>query len=247
MRLMSMIVSPNILTKKKGQAFTAYSALLGQLPFEVPPEPFEPIDMAASPVGVFATAVIHQPMHIPFRGQPGVAAPAVGAHHGSLPDPLCDTGLEIPGFDPRHNFGPHLPVAAENAEDGLLRGPSASLRAPASRGFPLVFPLSSDIRLVDFHNPTERGWEVRDHGTSECRKEGEEFVLADRAPFKHDIGRVFEIKFGDHLSKERSGNDHTPHAGPEGGATARTPHFSTPEFPESFMTTSLAPEHRLRS
>lgn len=242
-----MIVSPNILAKVKGQSFPAYAPLLGQLPFEVAPESLEPIDVTASPVGVLTLAVIHQSVHIPFCGEPCIAAPAVGAHHRSFSDPLFDTGLEIPGLDPCHNFGPDLPVAAENAEDRLLRGPSAPLGAPSSRGFALVFPLSPDIGLVDFHNATEGGREVGGHRAAERQKEFEEFVLADRAPFKKDIGRVFEVKFGYHPTEERGRHDHPAHARPEGGAAVRTPHFSTPEFPESCIATSSAPEHRFRS
>ena len=247
MRLMSMIVSPDILNQEKRQAFAANTPLLGQLPFEVTPEPFEPIDMAASPVGVRTTAVIDQPMNIPFGGEAGVPAPAVGTDHRSSPDPLFDKGLEIPSLDPRHNFGPDVPAAAENAEDWLLRGPSASLGAPSSRGFTLVFPLSPDIGLVDFHNATEGKWKVGGYCPADCCKEGKEFVLADGTSLQDDIGRVFKVKFGHHPTQKSGGNHHTSHTGMEGGATVCTPHFSTAEFPESFMTTSLAPEHRGRS
>ena len=69
---------------------------------------------------------------------------------------------------------------------------------------------------------TEGGREVGGHRAAVRQKEFKEFVLADRALFKNDIGRMFEVKFGYHPMEEEG--DIRPHRPREEGKRCGSSH-----------------------
>ncbi len=111
--------------------------------------------------------MVHQPVD-PFASlrvnsascrHASIAGERVRADDGARLHPLPEQGQQGLGLYIGHHLGPHLPTQAEDPEDRLLGGATASLSALSTGCQSLVPPAPTYIGLVDLPPGRRRGEE----------------------------------------------------------------------------------------
>jgi len=78
-----MVITPHILGQVKRKFFSADATLGCESPFEVSPEPFQPVDVVSLAIAVLTLLVLHQAMNITLGRYPRVTLPGVRANRRS--------------------------------------------------------------------------------------------------------------------------------------------------------------------
>jgi len=99
--------------------------------------------------------MVHQTVDVPFCRNTGVGLPGIGADGRSLFHPFRDQGEEGALINFIDDFGPDLPVPAEDPEDGLLRGPPPSPGSCIPNHLPFIPPGSTEVCFIHLHRTGE--------------------------------------------------------------------------------------------
>lgn len=166
-----MIVAPHIFRQIEWQSRPADASLGRKPPLEVSPEALKAVYVVAVAVGVLAFAVVYESVDVAFCRNAGIALPGVGVDGGTALYPTVNEGQKRLCFDIRHDLGPYLAPAAEDAEDRGLAGAPAALAAERPLGLALVLPLAAYIGLIDLDGAAEDLRYVLGHGIA-CAFQG---------------------------------------------------------------------------
>src|SRR3990172_4411730 len=235
-----MIIAPDILCQVEGQPFPPDSSFGCQTPLQIAPEALQPIDMAALAVAE-GLAVVHQPMDVASCRHASIAGERVRADDGARLHSLPEQGQQGLGLYIGHHLGPHLPTPAEDPEDRLLGGASASLCALGPFPKPFVAPLPSQVGFVHLHGDREDRGNIPGHGLAH-QEQGSQDPLPLQACLLGDHRRT--------LHQDEPAQQLTPLRGrqlewqrpryplvPARGTTT----FASPDAPALAVLTSRAP------
>jgi hypothetical protein len=90
-------------------------------------------------------------------------------------------------FDIFNDFCPDLTVPAEDPEDRLLRGPSASFRSGIPDNLSLILPSSSEIDFIDLNGAREDVRDILCQDHSNFKKCPEHSLLVKTGLFNNRI------------------------------------------------------------
>ena len=136
--------------------------------------------------------MIHQTVNIPFRCNPGIGLPGIGADNRTRRDLLTYQGLESSCFYIIPNFCPDSTVTTEDPEYWLLLCSSPSFGSLIPDNLSFIPPLTSEIGLINLDSTREDIRNIFDKNLPDDCESAENSSPLNRGPKRNRLAALFQ-------------------------------------------------------
>ena len=161
-----MIISPYILSKIKGKAFSTDTTLGCQPALEITPKAFKPIYVIAFTITIFLLSMLNDPVDIAFGSNASITFPGIRTDYGTTSNSLTYQGKQRFGFSIGNHLSPYLTISAQDTKHGSFLSASSSLGLDCLLALPFVFPLAAYIGLIYLYNAAKDVGDILSHSFS---------------------------------------------------------------------------------